>query len=58
VRSAEAELDLLKSGARLESVVVAEAAIAEAEAAVQRAQADLANTELRAPVAGVVTTLS
>lgn len=57
VRSAQAQLDLTKAGARPETIAVAEAAVAEAEAAVQRAQADLANTELRAPFAGTVTAL-
>lgn len=57
VRSAQAELDLLLAAARPEAVAAAEAAVAEAQAALQRAQADLANTQLLAPFAGTVAAL-
>lgn len=55
VRSAQAELDLLTAGARPEKIAAAEADVAQAQAALQRAQADLASIELRAPFAGTIT---
>ena len=58
VRTAQAELDLLGAGVLEETIAVAEAAVAEAEAALQRAQTDLANTELSAPFDGTVTDLA
>lgn len=54
VRQAQAQLDLLLAGVREEEIAVAEAVVAEAEAAVEQARASLADTELRAPFAGVV----
>ncbi|MEA3335949.1 MAG: HlyD family efflux transporter periplasmic adaptor subunit [Chloroflexota bacterium] len=57
VRAAQAELDLLAAGARAESITVAQAVVAEAEAAVQRAEADLANSQLRAPFSGTISAL-
>ena len=58
VRRVEAQFDLLKAGARLEAIAAAEADVAQAEGALQRAAADLANTEFRAPFAGTVTALT
>ena len=57
MRSAQAELDLLTAGVRDETLAAAAGAVAEAEAVLQQAQADLADTELRAPFAGTVTAL-
>ncbi len=54
VHNAQAQLDLLTAGTRPEAIAAAEAAVAQAQAALQRAQADLANTELRAPFAGTI----
>ncbi len=54
---AQAQLDLLLAGSRAEEIAAAEAAVAKAAAAVQAAQAALADTELRAPFAGVVAAL-
>jgi len=54
VRQAQAQLDLMLAGAREEEIAAAEAMVAEAEAAVQQAQTSLADTELRAPFAGIV----
>jgi HlyD family secretion protein len=58
VQSAQAELDLLAAGARQEALAAAAAAVAEAEAALQRAEADLAATQLRAPFTGTVTAIT
>lgn len=55
VRRAQAQFDLLKAGSRPEAIAAAQADVAQAEGALQRAQADLGNTELRAPFAGTVT---
>lgn len=55
VRRAQAQYDLLKAGARPETLAVAQADVASAEGVLQRAKADLANMELRAPFAGTVT---
>jgi HlyD family secretion protein len=46
------------ASARAESVSAAEAAVAEAAAALQHAQAELTTTALQAPFAGVVTALT
>jgi HlyD family secretion protein len=54
VRQAQAQLDLMLAGAREEEIAAAEAMVAEAGAAVQQAQTSLADTELRAPFAGIV----
>ncbi len=58
VDAAQAQLDLLKAGARAEALAVAAVAVTDAGAVLQRAQADLANTELRAPFTGTVTALN
>ncbi len=54
VRRAQAQLDLLQAGERSESIAMAEADVAAANAALQQAQGDMADTELRAPFAGIV----
>src|SRR5690606_28879498 len=48
---------LLSAGAREETIAAAAAMVAEAEATLRRAEADLAATQLRAPFAGTVTAL-
>ena len=55
VRAAQAQLDALTTGARAESVAVVAGSVAEARAALNRAESDLANLELRAPFTGTVT---
>lgn len=57
VRRVQAQLDLLKAGSRAEALAAAQADVAQAQGALARAQADLANLELRAPFTGVVTAL-
>ena len=57
VHGAQAELDLLKAGARPETIAAAVADVAQAQAALQQAMTDVANTDLRAPFAGTVTSL-
>lgn len=54
VQRAQSQLDLLRAGARNEAIMVAEADVDSAEAALAQARAALADTELRAPFAGVV----
>jgi HlyD family secretion protein len=54
VRQSEAELDLLKAGTRSEQIAKAEADVVAAYATLRKAQAELADTELRAPFAGTV----
>lgn len=54
IRRAQAQLELLEAGARPETIAAAEAEVASAEAMLQQARAALAETELRAPFAGVV----
>ncbi|MFN2184267.1 MAG: HlyD family secretion protein [Anaerolineae bacterium] len=54
VRQAQAQLDLLLAGVRAEEISMAEAVVAEAEGAVEQARASVADTELRAPFAGVI----
>jgi multidrug resistance efflux pump len=58
VQSATAELDLLIAGTRAETVMAATAAVAEAEATLARAEANLAGAQLHAPFAGTVTALA
>jgi HlyD family secretion protein len=55
VRRARAQLDLVRAGARPQALAAANAEAAAAEAAVRQAQAVLAETELRTPIAGTVT---
>jgi HlyD family secretion protein len=54
VAQAQAQLDLLRAGARTEDVAVAEAAVAQAQAAVDATLAALAKSELVAPFDGTV----
>ena len=58
VQSAQAEPDLLTAGPRREAVAAAAAVVAEAEATLQRAEAELAQTQLVAPFAGTVTAVN
>ena len=58
VRAAQAQLDALADGARAETVAVIAGAVAETRAALDRAEADLANLELRAPFRGTVTAIA
>jgi HlyD family secretion protein len=58
IRRAQAQLDLLLAGARPETVAAAEADVAAAEAALEQAGIALAETELHAPFAGTVASLS
>ena len=58
VRRSQAELDLLLSGTRPEQIARAEADVVAAYAALRRAQAALADTELRAPFSGAVAWLN
>ncbi len=57
IRRVQAQLDLLKAGTKPETLATAQADITSAKADVTRAQAALADTELRAPFAGVVASL-
>jgi multidrug resistance efflux pump len=57
LRRAQAQLDLTVSGARPEVIAAAEADVAAAAAALSQAKAALAETELRAPFAGVLAEL-
>lgn len=54
----QAQLDLLREGPTPEEIAVAEAAVTEATVAVESAQATLAHTEVRAPLAGTVTVVN
>lgn len=54
VAQASAQVDLIKAGSRPEAIAIAEADVAAATAALQQAMVNLADTELRAPFAGVV----
>jgi HlyD family secretion protein len=54
----EAQLDQVKAGAIPEEIAVAQAGVAEARAAVEAAQVLLAQTEVRAPFSGTVTTVN
>ena len=58
VRQSQAQLDLLETGVRAETIAVAEADLQAAQAALALAQAALADTELRAPFAGVIASLN
>ncbi|HHY54867.1 MAG TPA: HlyD family efflux transporter periplasmic adaptor subunit [Chloroflexi bacterium] len=58
VDAALAQLATLTDGARSETVAVAAGAVAEARAAVQRAEQSLADLTLRAPFSGVVTAVN
>lgn len=58
VRAAQAQLDALADGARAETVAVVAGTVAEARAALDRAEADLANLELRAPFRSTVTAIA
>jgi HlyD family secretion protein len=51
---AEAELDLLRAGPTAEEVAAQEAAVAQAQAALDAARVALERTEVRAPLAGTV----
>jgi multidrug efflux pump subunit AcrA (membrane-fusion protein) len=55
--AAQAQLDLLQAGPTAEQVAAAEAAVAQAEAAVQATRVALEQAELRAPFGGTVTAL-
>lgn len=57
LRRAEAQLDMLLAGERPENITAAEADVAAAKAAVELARVALAETELRAPFAGVVASI-
>jgi HlyD family secretion protein len=57
LRRAQAELDLLQSGARPEDIAIAEAAVAEADAMLQQKRLALAATEIRAPFSGMIASL-
>ena len=57
VRRQRADYDLLVAGPRSEAIAQAAAAVAEAEAQLKQAQADLADTELYAPFAGSIALL-
>ena len=54
VQNLEAQLALVKAGARDEEIMAAEAGVASATAALQNALVSLADTELRAPFAGTI----
>lgn len=58
VQRAQAQFDLLSAGNRTETIAVAEAEVALAQARLEQAQAVLADTELRAPFAGTVAALN
>lgn len=58
LRQSQAELDLLKAGARPEAVAAAEANVAVARAALEQAKIALAQAELRAPFAGTVVSVN
>lgn len=57
VRRAEAQLAKLKAGARPEAIAAAQAQVREAETALMQEQLLLADTELRAPFAGIIAAL-
>ena len=57
IRYAQARLDQVKAGARPEDIAAAETEVVAAQAVLAGAQAALANTELHAPFAGVITFL-
>lgn len=55
VKRSQAQLDLVRAGVRPQTLSAAAAEVAAADAAVRQAQAMLAQTELRSPIAGTVT---
>ncbi len=57
LRQAQAQLELIRNGARPETIAAAEADVAAAQAGLDQARAALAETELRAPFAGVLAEL-
>lgn len=57
VRRAEAQLAQIQAGSRPEAIAAAQAQVKEAETALMQEQLVLADTELRAPFAGVVAAL-
>ena len=57
VRAVQAELDLLSAGAGEATLASTAVAVTEAEAVLQRAEAELANLQLRAPFTGTVAAL-
>lgn len=57
IQRAQAQLDLIKAGTRPETLAAAESDVASARAALEQAKIALANTELRAPFAGLVASL-
>lgn len=57
LRQAQAQLELTRNGARTEVIAAAEADVAAAQAGLDQARAALAETELRAPFAGVIAEL-
>ncbi len=58
VQAAEEQLNLAKAGARNEAIAAAQADVAAAQAGLDQARAALADTEVKAPFAGTVATLS
>jgi HlyD family secretion protein len=58
VRQAQAQLAVVQAGARPEAVAAAEADVLTAKAALEQAKVALAETELKAPFAGTVASLS
>jgi HlyD family secretion protein len=57
IQRAQAQLDLIKAGTRPETLAAAESEVASARAALDQARIALANTELRAPFAGLIASL-
>ena len=57
IQRAQAQLDLIKAGTRPEMLAAAESEVASAKAALDQAKIALANTELRAPFAGLIASL-
>jgi HlyD family secretion protein len=55
IRYAQAQLNLVQASARPEDIAAAETEVVAAQAVLAGAQAALANTELRAPLAGIIT---
>lgn len=57
IQSAQAQLDLINAGTRPEALAAAESQVASADAVLEQAKVALANTELRAPFAGLIAAL-
>ena len=57
LQRAQVQLDLIKAGARPETLAAAESEVTSARAALEQAKIALANTELRAPFAGLIASL-